>query len=467
MKRFILAAVLLAGCHTMDHDDVPEPRVPLKPEWSARAASGEVQREQWWQSFGSESLSAVILEALHSNPSLKESATRIAAAAAEARIAGADLLPTVGANGSYLRNKSIFVGLPVPGGGGVLESLSTSYGVSLDVSWEADLWGRIAAQGSAAENQLLATEAEYRAALQSLAAQTAKAWFAWQAASLRVGTADRSVQSFSNARDMIARRVDTARATAFDLRFADASVATARSQLTARREIEAITLRQLELLLGRHPSGELTGTEDLPAAPPAPPAGLPGQLVSRRPDLIAAEARLLAADDNLYASRANLYPRLTLSGSAGRISDDASDLIDPDFSVWSLAAGIAQPIFQGGRLRAAVDLADARVQSALASFETALLGAVGEVELALVAEAYLEQLQTDQDLARDLAQEANTLAAERYSAGRLDVLELLESERRAITNENASIDVRLRRLETRVDLHLALGGGFDWQETAQ
>ena len=450
----------------MTNEDVPEPRILLEPEWSAETASGEVQRDQWWQTFENEALSAVVLEALRSNPSLKESAARIAAAAAEARIAGADLLPTLGANGSYLRNKNIFVGLPVPGGN-VLESLTTSYGVSLDLAWEADLWGRIAAQGSAAENQLLATEAEYCAALQSLAAQTAKAWFAWQAASLRVATAERSMESFSDARNMIRRRIDTARATAFEFRLAETSVASAQSVLTARREIEARSLRQLELLLGRHPTGDLAGPTMLPDNPPPPPTGVPGQLVSRRPDLIAAEARLLAADDNLYAARANLYPRLTLSGSAGRISDKGSDLLDPDFSVWSLAAGLTQPIFQGGRLRAAVDLSDARVQFALASFESALLNAVGEVEIALVSEAYLAQLQQEQDLARDLARQANQLAEERYSAGRLDVLELLEAERRAITNENASIDVHLRRLETRVDLHLALGGGFDWQETAQ
>lgn len=226
-------------------------------------------------------------------------------------------------------------------------------------------------------------------------------------------------------------------------------------------------MRQIELLLGRHPTGELEGKPGLPENPPTPPTGVPGQLVSRRPDLIAAEARLLAADDNLYASRANLYPRLTLSGSVGRTSDNSGDLIDPDFSVWSLAAGLAQPIFQGGRLRAAVDLADARVAAALASFESALLQAVGEVEMALVTEEHLVRLQEEQDLARDLALEASTLAEDRYSAGRLDVLELLEAERRAIENENASIEVRLRRLQTRVDLHLALGGSFDWEETAQ
>ncbi len=467
MKQFLPLAALLVGCRTLPHSDPPEPRVEVLAEWSAESATGEVESEPWWQSFESESLTQVVTEALRSNPSLKESAARIGAAAAEARIAGADRLPTLGASGSAARSKNIFVGLPVPGGSNVLQSQATSYGVSLDVSWEADLWGRIAAQSSAAEHQFLATEAEYIAALQSIAAQTSKAWFSWQAASMRVATAERSAKSFADARDMIRRRLDTGRATAFDLKLAETSVATANSGLASRREIEARALRQVELLLGRHPTGELEGTPALPKNPPAPPTGVPGQLISRRPDLVAAEARLLAADDNLYAARANLYPRLTLSGSVGRTSDNTGDLVDPDFSVWSLAAGLAQPIFQGGRLRAAVDLADANVESALAGFESALLRAVGEVEIALTSEHHLALLQAAQDHARDLALEASTLAEERYAAGRLDVLEFLEAERRAIENENASIDVRLLRLQTRVDLHLALGGGFDWEETAQ
>ena len=467
MRTSLALIVLLASCRSLTNDGPPTPRIELMPTWSAATVAGEVANEPWWDTFGDDALSQVVEEALRSNLDLKVSATRIAAAAAEARIAGADREPTVGVSGSYLRNQNIFVGLPVPGGGGALKSLATTYGVSLDVSWEADLWGRIAAQTSAAEQELIATEADYFAAMNSLAAQTAKAWFAWQAASLRVATAERSLQSFENARQMIRRRLDTGRASAFELKLAETDVASAGTAVAARLQLEARALRQLELLLGRHPTGELESDPHLPPNPPGPPTGMPGELIGRRPDLVAAEARLLAADEALYAARASLYPRLTLSGSAGRISDNSNDLIDPDFSVWSLAAGLAQPIFQGGRLRAAVDLADARVASALTNFESALLQAVGEVELALTAETYMTRVQELQDESRDLAQQASELAEERYSAGRLDVLELLAAERRALDNESGSIDVHLNRLQTRVDLHLSLGGGFGARRNEQ
>lgn len=467
MKRLILLAVLLPACRSSAHEDLPEPQLEVLPEWASQSTPGTVDDGPWWNTFDDAGLTAVIEEALVANPSLRISATRIQAAAAEARIAGSELKPTVGLNGSASRAKNIFVGLPVPGGSNVLSSHATTYGVSLDVSWEADLWGRISSQAAAADHELAATQADYRAAQQSLAAQTAKAWFAWQTARLETGISERAAQSYADAVEMIRRRVDGGRATAFDFKLAETELAVARAELAAQREVEARSLRQLELLLGRHPSGELEAEAALPDNPPAPPVGVPGELVGRRPDLAAAELRLLAADDSLYSARASLYPRLTLSGSAGTLSEDPNDLVDPDFSVWSLAAGLAQPIFQGGRLRAGVDLADARVQGALASFETALLNAIAEVEIALVSEQRLDDLQQETDVARDLAIETNALAEDRYSAGRLDVLELLAAERNALENERAAIRVQRQRLLNRVDLHLALGGGFGATETSQ
>ena len=460
MKHWLWLALLLPACRTNDHSDLPESRLEILPEWASVSTPGEVSEEPWWSTFDDAGLTAVIEEALRANPSLRESASRIQAAAAEARIAGADLKPSVGLNGNASRAKNIFVGLPVPGGSDVLEAYATTYGVSLDVSWEADLWGRISAQAAAADHELVATQADYLAARQSLAAQTAKAWFTWQTARLEAEIAAEAEQSYSDAVEMIRRRVDGGRATAFDFKLAETELAVARAELASQLEVEARTLRQLELLLGRHPSGELEAQAALPDNPEPPSVGVPGELIARRPDLAAAEARLLAADDTLYAARKSLYPRLTLSGSAGTLSSDASALVDPDFSVWSIAAGIAQPIFQGGRLRAGVDLADARVQGALAGFETSLLNALAEVEIALVSEQRLDSLQEETNVARDLAIETNNLAEDRYSAGRLDVLELLAAERGALDNQRASIRVQRQRLLNRVDLHLALGGGF-------
>ena len=466
MMRLLIVLFLAPACRTLQHEDLPPREVELLPNWSSQAAPGNVSNTPWWESFDDESLSLVIEEALVANPSLRESAARIEAAAAEARIAGADLKPVIGISGNASRTQNVFVGLPVPGGN-VLTNMFTSYGVSLDVSWEADLWGRIASLEASTEHEAIASAADFRAAQQSLAAQTAKAWFAWQAARIGVEISERAEQSFSNALEMTGRRLDGGRSSAFEYRLAETDLASSRALTASQREIEARALRQLELLLGRHPDGSYAAKPGLPKQPETPTAGLPGELIARRPDLIAAEQRLLAADERLYSARASLYPRLTLSGSAGRISDSTSDLIDPDFSVWSLAAGLTQPVFQGGRLRAGVDLADARVKGALAGFETALLQAVGEVELALVSEKNLELLQHERDIARDLALETNQLAADRYSAGRLDVLDLLSAERRALENERASIEVQLRRLQTRVDLHLALGGGFGTTENPE
>ena len=198
----------------------------------------------------------------------------------------------------------------------------------------------------------------------------------------------------------------------------------------------------------------------LPEVPALPAAGVPSELVQRRPDLRSAEARLCGADDRAYEARALLYPRLTLSGSGGRTSSELNDLLDADFDVWSLLAGIAQPLFQGGKMRAGVELAEARAREAAANFGAAVLRAFVEVETHLAVEGALERREVEQARATASAKSARDLAAERYAAGRDELTTLLDAQRRALASESELLAVRFLRLESRVDLYLALGGGL-------
>jgi outer membrane protein TolC len=182
--------------------------------------------------------------------------------------------------------------------------------------------------------------------------------------------------------------------------------------------------------------------------------------LGRRPDLHAAEERLRAADERLYAARAALYPRLSFAGSVGRTSNDVDDLVDPDFSIWSVAGNLVQPVFQGGRLRAGVDLADARVAESLSLLEAAQLTAFEEVESALAADGLLARQEERQSRATEEADAAADMAEERYAAGLTEFLTVLEAQRRAFETETQLLEVRRRRLENRIDLHLALGGGL-------
>lgn len=458
-----------ASCRVLPHEERPAPAPELPARFQADASPPGAGEEEsldaldaqgpWWRSFDDASLATLVEEALVHNLDLRAGVARVLAAQAEARIAGADRLPTLGAGVNAGRSRQIYVGLPVPGGD-VLESTSTSYGVSLDVSWELDLWGRLAAQAGAAEADLVATLQEHRALRHSIAGQTAKTFFAWQEARQQLRVAQSSEASYASTLELVERRYASGLTSVFEVRLAETDLAVARALVEERSGALERVVRQLQILVGRYPDGTIVDDAELPEPPPTPPAGAPGQLIARRPDLAAAEARLAAADERLYAARAALYPRLSLSGAVGRTSNRTGDLFDPDFSIWSVAAGLTQPLFQGGRLRAGVDLADAGVVGALASFESSLLAALGEVEVALVGERRLERLEAAQAIARDRAEAASELARTRYEAGLTDLLEVLEAQRRALGAESSLLDVRRRRLDQRVDLHLALGGGF-------
>jgi NodT family efflux transporter outer membrane factor (OMF) lipoprotein len=386
-------------------------------------------------------------------------------AAAQATIAGADLLPTanVGLNGR--RNKQNFIGLPIPGlEGGVLSRRFTSFGVSLDVSWELDVWDRLGARARAGIADLQAATADFRGAQLSVAGQTMKAWFATAEASQQLALAEATVESFTNSTEQVRQRYESGIRPSLDLRLSLANLAGAEALMEQRRrQLDAAT-RQLEVLLGQYPGREIQVPNRLPDTPPRIPAGLPADLIARRPDLAAAERRLAASDERYKAAQRDRYPRFSLTASGGTSSTDLKDLVDGNFNVWALAFNILQPLFQGGRLQAAVDLADAGADAALVNYAGSALRAYSEVETALAAEEYLAERESDLATAAEHSRAAERLSEERYRNGLENFITVLESQRRALQADGEWIAARRQRLENRVDLYLALGGGFERTE---
>ena len=190
------------------------------------------------------------------------------------------------------------------------------------------------------------------------------------------------------------------------------------------------------------------------------PAGLPAELLSRRPDLVEAERRLAASWARVSEAKRALYPRLSLTGSNGKASADLGDLLDGDFAVWSLAANLTQPLFQGGRLRAGVELAESRRDEAAAVFTAAVLRALAEVEGGLAADRFLAGQEEALRGAAASAAAAQRLAQERYLQGVTDIVTLLDAQRRAHEAKSQLLDVRKQQIDNRIDLHLALGGDF-------
>jgi len=461
------ALLLLAACASAPPASPPVLDGEIPEAWQAAGdeatAAALPAGQPWWTAFDDPELTALIDEALAHNHDLRAAAARVEAAAAQARIAGAALKPQLDGRVDASRRQQVFVGLPIPGTGNVLSSRSSSVGLSLNVSWEADLWGRLKAGRAAAASDLQAAAADLEGARLSLAAQTAKAYFALAEATRQVELAEATAASRRAATERAERRYRRGLLPALDVRLARASEAQAASALALRRRQREGIERQLEVLLGRYPSGDLDRPGGaLPALPGAVPAGLPAALVTRRPDLAAAERRMAAAGWRVAEARRALYPRLSLTAGGGTTSDDVRDLLDEDFSVWNVAGNLLRPIFQGGRLRAAVELAEAGRERRLAEYAAAALRAFAEVETALENERRLAAEEAALEKLVEESRGALRLAEERYFAGAAGggYLAILDSQRQLFAAESQLLAARRQRLDNRVDLYVALGGGF-------
>lgn len=418
----------------------------------------------WWQGFEDARLDTVVAHALARNHDLAAAAAAFEAARAQARIAGAPTWPSVSVGGTASRQKRSLIGFAPSVPGAPTSSTTTVYSTSADASWELDLWGRIRAGTSAALADAEAAAAAHAAARLSLSAQTVKAWFAAVEAAEQVTLAEETVSSYEVTAEHVRRRYDSGVATALDLRLAEADLATSRATLSVRRQVASAQRRRLEVLTGRYPAAAIEVAAALPDAVPDVPAGLPAALVARRPDLVEAERRAAAAGARVSEARRALYPRISLTGSAGTTSTDLEDLVDPDFSVWSLLGNLTMPLFQGGRLRGAVSLAEANERRALEAYASAVLAAYAEVENALDAEHHLAEREARTTEAADHARRAAELAQSQYDAGLVTITTLLDARRRALAADSQLREVRRLRLDARVDLTLVLGG--PWPEEA-
>ena len=455
--------VLLAAC--VNPRAAADPVAALAPPATWAAAPSEPGPDapgtgDWWTSFGDPGLDAAVEEARGANWDLAGAGHRVAAAAAEARIAAGSRWPALDAGLDLSRSRRNFIGLPVPGAeGGVLAVESESHALSIQLSWEADLWGRLDAAERAAIGAWQAAEADWHGARLSLTGMVAKAWFALSAAETRVGLAREEAQRQGELLTIQRGHFRSGQGGAAAIHQLQADLASAEERLRRSQQELAASARALELLLSRYPAGE-TRNPGLPALPPPVPAGLPAALVDRRPDLAAAGARLrreLALADQAEAS---LYPRLSLTASGGTSTAALSDLLDGDFKVWSLAAGLTAPLFHGGQLRAGLEAREAGAEAARAGFLQATLVAFEEVEGALAAEQALRARLDLADQALAAAAAAAPAPERRLPPRRATAPELIAAREGLRLARAARLEVQLALLLNRVDLHLALGGGF-------
>jgi multidrug efflux system outer membrane protein len=453
-------AIGIAGC-AVTREPERKPDLPLPDALPAVTETATGLADPWWTIFDDPTLDALVEEALANNADAALAAARVAEARALARIAGADRLPTLGVEAGASRGRDSELTQPVLPSGGAIQETYFARGV---VSYEADLWGRYAHASAAARNRLLAAEYDRDTFRLSLSGETARAYFALAAA---IGQYQQSRDTLTNREESLRiekLRFDAGESEEITYRRVEAEVETARAAMyTFELEVER---RQnvLGLLLGRSPQ-DLVDQEILPqtlassAAVARLPAGVPSSVLTQRPDVRAAEARLAAAAGDVGAARAALLPSISLTGVLGSASLDLDDLFTSPANVWSVAGGLTQPIFQGGRLRANVARERAVQDQRIAEYARTVQGAFREVLDGLQGQSSLRNVEAARVAQVTALRRATDLAELKYKEGEIAYLELLDVRRSLFAAEIELLAARREALTGTVDLALALGGG--------
>ena len=456
-------AVLCAGCAVTSPSSRMAEAGDAPVRWSATPMAGKGIDAQWVNRFGGRDLQALVKEAYEANHDLKAAAARVERAEVLAKASGAAAKPQVNAALNGSRDKRNFIGFPF--GGGVASSINNSYGAQLSLSWELDLWGRIRAGQRAALADLESQGQQYRAARASLAAQVVRAWLVVAELNGQIELAKLALQSRMDTAESVRGRFERAvggmQATASQVRLAQTDVETARANLAARHGERDQAMRQLEVLLGRYPAAKIVGTSKLPSLKKMPPAGLPSELLLRRPDILAAERQLAASGSRRKEAKLAFYPSFSLTGSGGRSTEQLGDISNSDFGVWSIAGQLAQPILSGGQLSANLKARSAEEKEALANLQKVVLQGFSEVETALAAEQFLAMRVAAIEEGAELARDAEASARQEFARGTTDVLTLLQATSRRIELDSQALTLRRLRLDNRINLHLALGGDYN------
>ena len=437
-----------AGC-AVDSEPMRSPDAPAA--WQGRGGPGHVDAD-WWRAFGDPVLARLVVEALAHNLDVRLAEARVNEVRALSKVEHSEELPSVDIGAAAARADSVNVVTRRP-------YYATNWQEQFQASYEVDLWGRVHSLGQAADARLAGSQAARDAVALSVAAETASAYVNLRALDERLDIARQTLKSREGALAFARARLARGYASKLELLQAESEFhATAevlpQLELQIRRREHA-----LQILLGADPAEVPRGAPmSSIIAPAVPDTGVPSDLLHRRPDIAQAEAQVIANDRELAASKARLLPALQITGGFGAVGSTA--LIGDPFKVWSLGASVLAPVFEGGRLKAQVDVQRSRREQALVGYEKVVLNAFAEVEDQLAAIELLAKQAVELDEQRVSAQEALRVAHDRYRAGYSNYLEELDAQRSLFSVQQRSVELRADLLVAHIDLYRALGGGW-------
>jgi multidrug efflux system outer membrane protein len=423
------------------------PAVAVPAAWTAPGAGPGALSGNWLAAFRDEQLAAAVKEAIAYNADLQAAAARVEQAMLYAKLAGAKLYPSVD--------------LLAKGGGKLSGDGSGLTGAVLTAAWELDLWGRVRYGRAAAAADAAAAASDYEYARQSIAALVTKSWFLATEAGLQAESARQTIRDGEQLVELAETRTKVGVGNDEDVYIARANVGTSRDALRQLELAQQQALRALELLIGRYPSATIAVTPQLPGQPDAVPAGLPSELLERRPDVVAAERRVAAAFNRIGEAKMARLPTITLTTGISAISSDLFVLKERDNPIWNAGASLLMPIFRGGALKTQVEIRTAEQKQAIASYASIGLRAFGEVENALSAEFAARE--REQILVQTLAdnRRAYDIVQTQFKVGSTDLRFVTQRELALFATESALIRMQAEQRVQRVNLHLALGGGFE------
>lgn len=403
---------------------------------------------QWLESFNDQVLLELIKEGKENNIDLKVTATNMERSWLLAKQAGAPLKPTLDLSVGDTQSDFIEDG-----------SSSGQFNVGLSSSWELDVWGRIRASVDVAVATAESTVADYTFAQYSLSANIAKTYFQIIEAKLQADIARKNISLLTETMRITQVKYDNGVSSGKDVALNRANLASAQEQLYKIEGGLRNLLRSLEVFLGRYPNATLEISYVLPKLP-SPPADIPSQILERRPDLISAERKIVSAFSATTQAKAARLPKFGLTSQIGGSSTALSEILNPANVIWQLAANIVMPLFDGGRRRIDVEIANVLQKQSIKNYATTALNAFSEVENNLDQGLVLANRKIALNEAFEQSTKAYNLAEISYKAGEIDLLDTLQLQQQAISAESNLLFVKRAQLEQRINLYLALGGSW-------
>ena len=466
MKRLVVSLLLLSlTCTYATGQKYQRPAVQTptahRGDTATQPDPQTLANLRWFQVFKDERLQELIRDALVFNYDLREAVARVDAARANLGITRSDQFPTIGASGDVLnqrQSRSSAFDLPEPikrdrSFGSILLNLFT---------YEIDLWGRLRKSTAAARADLLATEEARLAVVTTLISDVATAYFSLRELDFELDISRRTLTSREESLRIIKLRQQRGVSTMLDVRQAEELVYNATEVIPALEQSIQQTENFLSFLTGKNPTAIARGlslTEQL--MPPSVPAGLPSDLIERRPDIRAAENSLIAANARIGVAKAAFFPRISISAFLGYESGQITNLFNASRSVWSVLPEVSQPIFTGGRLKSNVRFSQAQREFLLVDYQKTIQNAFREVSDALIANQKIKEVRAQRALLVETLRDRSRLSYLRYTGGVATLLEALDSDRELFDAERSLAVARRDELLSVVQLYKALGGG--WQ----